>query len=234
MFALWKRQPRTTRKMSRSERYREYERSSYSRRVYRECRDCGHSRRRRNSCDCWDSDGPEPWAPPRDPRPGHGHVQIALPEPPAPPPPPPPLPCNCQCCRPQTTAPPCHCTGCCAKNGMPNCCCPVAPQSNCRCIGCPRPALPPPAHFTIPVVDCSTGRNRTRNGETYTVRIAPEAIADDIISLLAPDRRRKKVIVRWKDGYSEKLDELITMDELRRKGKHLVVEDRDRERRCAH
>ncbi|KAL7794210.1 hypothetical protein V8C37DRAFT_376880 [Trichoderma ceciliae] len=233
MFALWKRQPSTTRKMSRSERYREYERS-YTRRVYRECRGCGHSRRRRDSCDCWGSDGLELCSP-RDPRPGHGHVQIAMPESAAPPTP---SLCDCQCCHPQKSAPPCHCTGCCAKNGMPNCCCPVAPQSNCRCIGCPRPALPLPAHFTIPVVDCSAGRNRVRNGETYTITVAPEAIVDDIISLLAPDRRRKKVIVRWKDGYSEKLDGLITLEELKRKGKHLVVEDRDRDRdregRCAH
>lgn len=227
MFALWKKQSKTNKKMSRSERYREYERS-YSRRVYRECRGCGHSRGRRDSCDCWDSDGPEPWPLVRNTRPDHGHVEIALPSPsPSLPNPPP---CHC---HPQTAAPPSRCTGCCAKNGMPDCCCPVLPQPNCRCMGYPRPAPPPPAQFTIPVVDCSTGRNRSRNGETYTITIAPEAILDDIISLLAPDRRRKKVIVRWKDGSSEKLDDLITLGEVKRNAKHLVVEDRDKERRCS-
>jgi hypothetical protein len=223
MLTLWKGQSKVTRKMSRSERYKESERS-YSRRVYRECREYGSSRHRRDSCDCWDSDSLELYSS-RDPRPGNGHVQIVTPEPQAPPQ------AECHCRHPQNTAPPCHGIVYCATSGIPNHCYPNAPQSNCHPIGCLRLAAPPQENFTIPVIDCSSGQNWVRNGESYDIAISPDAIVDDIISLLVPDRhdrRNKRVIVRWRDGTLEKLDNSIPVDELKRKGKRLVVEDKVR------
>ncbi|KAM0251705.1 hypothetical protein ACHAQJ_008026 [Trichoderma viride] len=210
--------------MSRSERYRESERS-YSRRVYRECREWSPSRHRRDSCDCWDSDSLELYAS-RDPRPGNGHVQIVTPEPPAPPEP------ECHCRHSQNAAPPCHCTRYCAPKEVPNhYYFPNTSQSNCRSMACPRLAPPPPENFIMPVIDCSSGQNWVRNGESYDIAISPDAIVDDIISLLVPDRhdrRNKRVIVRWTDGTLEKLDSSIPVDELKRKGKRLVVEDKVR------
>lgn len=78
----------------------------------------------------------------------------------------------------------------------------------------------------IDVVDRTSGPLSLRHGGKYPVSLAPHATVDDIISMLAPDRRRHKVVVKWRDGDYEDLDEMVPMKEIRRYAKRLDVKER--------
>ncbi|POR35270.1 Uncharacterized protein TPAR_04550 [Tolypocladium paradoxum] len=82
----------------------------------------------------------------------------------------------------------------------------------------------------IDVVDRTGGPLSLRHGAQFPVSLSPHATADDIISMLAPDRRRHKVVVKWRDGDYEDLDEMIQIDEIRRYAKRLDVKERKRVR----
>ncbi|KJZ73085.1 hypothetical protein HIM_07469 [Hirsutella minnesotensis 3608] len=65
-----------------------------------------------------------------------------------------------------------------------------------------------------------------RHGDRYEIAIAPKATADDIISLLVPDRKSHKVRVLWRDGELEDLDDLVEFDDIRRFAKRLYIDKR--------
>ncbi|PNY23825.1 Uncharacterized protein TCAP_06232 [Tolypocladium capitatum] len=82
----------------------------------------------------------------------------------------------------------------------------------------------------IDVVDRTGGPLSLRHGGKFPVSLSPHATVDDIISMLAPDRRRHKILVKWRDGNYEDLDEMIQVDEIRRYATGLEVKERKRVR----
>lgn len=78
----------------------------------------------------------------------------------------------------------------------------------------------------LDVVDETGGPLSLRHGDWFAVSIESCAVVDDIIAMLAPDQRIHKVVVRWRDGDVEDLDDLIPMDEIRRFAKRLEVKNR--------
>ncbi|KAJ6439437.1 serine peptidase [Purpureocillium lavendulum] len=78
----------------------------------------------------------------------------------------------------------------------------------------------------IDVVNRSNGSTSPRHADRFVVSIEPHAAVDDIVALLAPDQRRHKVVVRWRDGDAEDLDSMIPVDEICRYARRLDVKDR--------
>ncbi|KAF4462314.1 hypothetical protein FALBO_10877 [Fusarium albosuccineum] len=86
----------------------------------------------------------------------------------------------------------------------------------------------PPERYVINVVDRSNGPLRHEYGRRYPISISPDSTCAAIASFLAPDKRRAKVIVHWKDGQTESLDNEVPMKEVMRDADHLEVKDRKR------
>lgn len=140
-------------------------------------------------------------------------------------------PCDCACCPRRRRRP----------SDPPRPACSDGAACRCYCYGppapAPRPATPPSpgadgswARAAVDVVDRTNGPLSQRYGERFVVSLTPHALAQDIIELLAPDRRRYKVAVRWWDGVSEELDAMVQVDEIRRFAKQLEIKERKRVR----
>ncbi|KAH6889456.1 hypothetical protein B0T10DRAFT_52595 [Thelonectria olida] len=82
--------------------------------------------------------------------------------------------------------------------------------------------------FIIDVVDSSNGTLRHQHGTKYPLALSTTASVASVLSFLAPKKRRAKVIVHWKDGDTEILDDLVSMKEVRRSAKYLQVKDKKR------
>ncbi|KND87715.1 hypothetical protein TOPH_07669 [Tolypocladium ophioglossoides CBS 100239] len=100
----------------------------------------------------------------------------------------------------------------------------------CRRTSLSTDASPAASRTVIDVVDRTGGPLSLRHGGQFPVSLSKHATVDDIISMLAPDRRRHKVVVKWRDGEYEDLDEMIQVDEIRRYATRLDVRERKRVR----
>ncbi|KAH7153339.1 hypothetical protein EDB81DRAFT_592402, partial [Dactylonectria macrodidyma] len=79
--------------------------------------------------------------------------------------------------------------------------------------------------FVIDVVDNSRGSLRCKHGNRYPIVLSSTSSIASILSFLAPDRRRTKVVVHWNDGDREPLDDRVPLEEVRRCAKHLEVKE---------
>ncbi|KAH8714454.1 hypothetical protein BGZ61DRAFT_417726 [Ilyonectria robusta] len=119
--------------------------------------------------------------------------------------------------------------------------------TKCRCTCCPHPSSisksqydrhyhddprhsqdrrPPREEFVIKVVDNSRGPLRREHGDRYPLTLSSTSSASSVLSVLAPDGRRAEVVVHWNDGEQERLDEKVPMDDVRRFGKYLEVNEK--------
>lgn len=85
---------------------------------------------------------------------------------------------------------------------------------------------PPREEFVIKVVDNSRGPLRREHGDRYPLTLSSTSSASSVLSVLAPDGRRAEVVVHWNDGEQERLDEKVPMDDVRRFGKYLEVNEK--------
>jgi hypothetical protein len=58
--------------------------------------------------------------------------------------------------------------------------------------------------------------------------LSTTASVASVLSFLAPDQRRAKVVVHWKDGDRETLNNKVPMEEIRRCAEYLQVKDKKR------
>ncbi|KAH7133097.1 hypothetical protein B0J13DRAFT_93225 [Dactylonectria estremocensis] len=79
--------------------------------------------------------------------------------------------------------------------------------------------------FVIDVVDNSRGPLRCEHGSRYPIVLSSTSSIASILSFLAPDRRRTKVVVHWNDGEQERLNDKVPIDEVRHFAKHLEVKE---------
>lgn len=96
----------------------------------------------------------------------------------------------------------------------------------------PRPAKTRPhadvRDIIVGVADRTMERHlRARYGRLFPLAISPRnTTARDICLFLAPDQRRERVLVRWRDGELEPLDDLVPIEDLREEGTRLEVRTR--------
>lgn len=80
--------------------------------------------------------------------------------------------------------------------------------------------------IVLHVEDNSSLGSQSGHERSYPIYIQANASLDDVVSFLAPDRRRSKVFVHWADGEVEPLDELVPIEDLERYAERLEVRDR--------
>ena len=78
-----------------------------------------------------------------------------------------------------------------------------------------------PTH--ILVENKTDGSLRRRHGSRFTLGITHDSTTKSILSLLASDRHRYKVVVHWDDNTHEPLEEWISASELRQYASYLEV-----------
>lgn len=78
----------------------------------------------------------------------------------------------------------------------------------------------------IDVVDRTDGPLARRHGSRYPVSIAPKATVQDIVAMLAPDRRLYRIEVRWNEWDWDDLESLTSLDDLRRYPARLYIKER--------
>lgn len=84
--------------------------------------------------------------------------------------------------------------------------------------------------FQMQVVDDTQSSNRRKYGRNYPIALSNTVSVGSILSFLAPDKRRAKVVVHWSDGEVEPLGEQVPIKELRKYGKYLEVRVRPKKR----
>jgi hypothetical protein len=72
------------------------------------------------------------------------------------------------------------------------------------------------------------GSLRRRYGSRFPLGIANDTTTKSLLSFLAPDPRRYKVVVYWNDNTKETLEEWISTTELRQHASHLEVKKKKR------
>lgn len=88
-----------------------------------------------------------------------------------------------------------------------------------------------PTH--ILVENKTDGSLRQRYGSQFPIGITRDMTAKAILSFLAPDRHRYKVVVHWDDNTKEDLEDWISVSELRQYASHLEVKKKKRVRFAA-
>lgn len=88
-----------------------------------------------------------------------------------------------------------------------------------------------PTH--ILVENKTDGSLRRQHGSWFPLRITRDMTTRSILSFLAPDRHRCKVVVHWDDGTQETLEDWISTSELRRYASHLEVKKKKQVRFAA-
>lgn len=87
-----------------------------------------------------------------------------------------------------------------------------------------------PHHSSIivDVVDrTASQRLRARYGKRFPLSISTgTTTARDVSLFLAPDQRRERVVVKWRDGEVEALDDLVPITDLGSQGVRLEVRAR--------
>ncbi|KFH48452.1 hypothetical protein ACRE_006220 [Hapsidospora chrysogenum ATCC 11550] len=87
-----------------------------------------------------------------------------------------------------------------------------------------RPQMP--TH--ILVENHTDGSLRRRYGSRFPLAITKDTTTNSILSFLAPDPLRYKVVVYWNDNTKETLEEWISTTELRQHASHLEVKKKKR------
>ncbi|KAF7558459.1 hypothetical protein G7046_g5703 [Stylonectria norvegica] len=92
----------------------------------------------------------------------------------------------------------------------------------------PQDRRAPKGRTVIDVVDRSSSSLQREYGSRYPISLANTASIRSIVSFLAPNKHRAKVIVHWDDGYKEPLDDEVPLAELKKYGKYLEVKENKR------
>ncbi|CAM1510536.1 Fc.00g008710.m01.CDS01 [Cosmosporella sp. VM-42] len=80
------------------------------------------------------------------------------------------------------------------------------------------------------VVDNTDSSLARQYGRKYPITLSETASINSVVSFLAPDKRRVKVVVRWKDGEVEPLDDQVPIKELKKYGKYIEVKEKKKVR----
>lgn len=84
--------------------------------------------------------------------------------------------------------------------------------------------------FLLQVVDFTQSSNRRKYGHSYPITLSKTASINSIVTFLAPDKRRARVVVHWSDGEVEPLGEQVPINELRKYGNYLEVREKPKKR----
>lgn len=85
-----------------------------------------------------------------------------------------------------------------------------------------------PNRVHINVEDKTKGQLRQRHGRSFQLSVSSTSTAREIVSFLAPDRHEHKVMVRWRDGVTEPFDELVSLDDVVKDARELIIKDKKR------
>lgn len=92
----------------------------------------------------------------------------------------------------------------------------------------PAPRRSPPRPTSVLVENKTHGTLRRQHGEAFRLAIPHDMTTKDILSFLAPDSRRYRVVVHWDDFTTETLRESIGVAEIRQYTAYLEVKERKR------